>query len=96
MRKLRLFGTFAIFFQCFFFKSETQVLMADSDFFSRNRFLEGGFTLQWKGVSLLIGGGHPMGRASALMGGGFRKKSWDGGAPLPCPPPPMGNPAPSA
>ena len=47
-RKPRFCGIFATFFQ-----SETQVLMTVSDllgFFSRNYFLEGGFTFQWGGI----------------------------------------------
>ena len=74
---------------------ETQVLMTVSDFlgfFSKNYFLEGGFTFQWGGevyfpngmASFLSGGegGVPHGGALILMGGGgFEKKLWDGGAP---------------
>ena len=49
MTKSRFCGISAIFFQCCFM-SETQILMAVSDFFaffSRNHFLEGGFTFPW-------------------------------------------------
>ena len=66
--------------------SETQVLMTDSNFgffFSRNHFLEGDFTFQWGGGSFLSGG-CPM-EASAGVGGGGLKKSWDeGGGTPPC------------
>ena len=58
-------GISAIFFQCCLM-IETQVLMTVSDFlkiFSRNHFLEGGFTFQWEFVS-------QMGGASFLSEGG--------------------------
>ena len=60
----------AIFFQCCFM-IETQVLMTVSNFsgiFSRNHFLEGGFTFQWGrgGVPILIGGF----KENCRMGGG--------------------------
>ena len=65
MRKLCFFGIYVICHQ-FCFMSETQVLMAVSDFldfFSRNHFLEGasfvsvgGFVFQLRGASFLIGG----------------------------------------
>ena len=58
--------------------SETQVLMTVSDFwgfFSRNCFLEGGFTFQWVGIRFSVEWGLnfkrwvvPLG-ALALMGG---------------------------
>ena len=58
--------------------SETQVLMTVSDFFpnifgffSRNNFLEGGFTFHWGGDSFLSGGATPWGFKKNLgMGGG--------------------------
>ena len=51
-RKPHFCGIFATFFQCYFM-SETQVLMTVSNFggfFSRNYFLDGGFTFQWGGI----------------------------------------------
>ena len=59
-------GISAISFHCFM--SESKVLMTVTNFFfSRNRFLEEGFTIQW-GASFLSawGGQHPLG-ASALV-----------------------------
>ena len=49
--------------------------MTFSDFlgvFSRNHFLEGGFTIQW-GASFL-GGGHPFEGRGIDFDGGFSKK----------------------
>ena len=90
VRKSCFCGTSATFFQCCFM-NETQVLTTISNsflFFSRNHFLKEGFTFQ-RGVGVKEGarGGGGHGRASALMGGGF-KKSWDRGVPPPCPLPP--------
>ena len=53
-------------------------------FFSRNHFLEGGFTFQWG--ALILSEGHPMGSISFDGGGGGSKKKmgWEGGT-LPCP-----------
>ena len=51
-------GISAIFFQCCFM-IQAQVLMTVSDFwgiFSRNHFLEGGFTFQWGEVVSQMGG----------------------------------------
>ena len=92
VRKSHLCGISAIFSQCYFM-SETQELMTVSGFFSRNHFLEGGFTFQWGGLIFKWGEGTPLG-ASALMGDGVFKKNhavWGGGG---CPPipPTMGNP----
>ena len=61
VRKSHSRGISAIFFQCCFM-IETQVFMAGSDFsgfFSRNHFLEGGFTFSlfsWGGGCFLLGG----------------------------------------
>ena len=76
-RKPLFCGIFATFFQCYFM-SETQVLMNVSDFlgfFSRNYFLEGGFTFQWEGIWFSVEWslnfkrrGAPLG-SLALMGG---------------------------
>ena len=66
----------AIFFQCCF-TIETQVLMTVSNFsgiFSRNHFLEGGFTFQWGGG----GGTH--------FDWGFKRKLQDGGGTPHAPP----------
>ena len=94
--KLDSCGIPAIFFQCCFM-IETKVLMRVSDFleiFSRNHFLEWGFTLQWgscfsyRGASFLSGGA-PWG-ASILMGG--FQKTVGGGVPPPHTPPHYGKP----
>ena len=97
-RRPRFRGIFTTFFQCYFM-SETQVLMIVSDFlgfFSRNYFLEGGFTFQWGGIWFSVEWGlnfkrrgAPLG-ALALMGGEIFKKyhRMEGAAP----PPTMGNP----
>ena len=83
LKKLRSSGIPAIFFQCCSFMIEAQVLMTVSDFsgfFSRNYFLKGGFTFQWRfqlggGASFLSGrGGHPMG-GIGFDGGSFLEKS---------------------
>ena len=88
-RKPRFCGIFATFFQ-----SETQVLMTVSDllgFFSRNYFLEGGFTFQWGGIWFSVEWGlnfkrrgAPLG-ALALMEGEIFKKHhrMEGAAPRP-------------
>ena len=70
--KLGSCGISAIFFQCCFM-IETQVLMTVSDFsgiFSRNHFLEGGFTFRWKGVCFSDGirGGVGGGRGGVQKG----------------------------
>ena len=63
--------------------SEIQVLMTVSDFFvffSRNYFLEGGFTFQWGGISFSVERGFIFKKRGAglgeltLMGGGIFKK----------------------
>ena len=61
------------FFQCCF-KSEAQVLMTVSFFvcFSRNHFLEEGFTFQW-GLSFLNGEAPHRGTSSLMEG--FKKNS---------------------
>ena len=94
VRKSCFCGISAIFLKCCF-TSETSI--NDSfrflGFFSRNHFLDGGFTFQWwVGASFLSGGG-----ASVLMGVGLNK-SWDGREwlpmhPQPHPPPPSTSPA---
>ena len=70
--------------------SESKVLMTVTNFFfSRNRFLEEGFTIQW-GASFLSawGGQHPLGGISfgLLVGGVFKKKKkirrWWGVSPM--------------
>ena len=73
----------AIFFQCCFI-IEMQVLMTVSDcsgIFSRNHFLETGFTFQWEG-----GGGFvsQMGWLHFLKGGGapWGSINFDGGGDL--------------
>ena len=81
-RKPCFCGIFATFFQ-YYFMSETQVLMTVSDFlgfFSRNCFLEGGFTFQRGGIRFSVEWGLnfkrrdvPLG-ALALMGGEIFKK----------------------
>ena len=62
--------------------------------FSRNHFLEGGFTFQWGWVLFFRWEGFifkwvgaPWG-VLVLMGGGFKKKGSMGGHPPPPPPPP--------
>ena len=81
-RKPRFCEIYAIFFQCYFM-SEIQVLMTVSDFFgffSRNYFLEGGFTFQWGGISFSVEWGFIFKRRGAglgelaLVGGGIFKK----------------------
>ena len=46
--KMTFCGISVIFSQ-YCFMSEIQVLMTVPDFFSRNHFLEGGFTFEWRG-----------------------------------------------
>ena len=75
---------------------ETQVLMTVSDFlgfFSRNHFVERGFTFQWEDLFfrrvasfLSVCGRCHMG-ALVLMGGGGLKKIVGWGGLPPCPPP---------
>ena len=98
-RKLCSCRISAIFFQCCFmietccFMVETQALMAVSDisgFFSRNYFLEGGFTFHFgggaggfrQGASFVSGaeGGAPWG-ASILMGERLKNHRMGGGVP---------------
>ena len=65
-RKPRFCGIFATFFQ-----SETQLLMTVSDllgFFSRNYFLEGGFTFQWGGIWFSVEWGLNFKRRGAPLG----------------------------
>ena len=91
---LEICGISAIFFLCLFM-TETQVLMKVSnflEFFSRNHFLEDGFTFQW-GVVFQIEGGFifkwwevPHGDIS--FDGGLKKKCRMGGATPHAPPPP--------
>ena len=65
-RKPHFCGIFATFFQ-----SETQLLMTVSDllgFFSRNYFLEGGFTFQWGGIWFSVEWGLNFKRRGAPLG----------------------------
>ena len=69
-RKPHFCGIFATFFQCYFM-SETQVLMTVSNFFgffSRNYFLEGGFTFQWGGIWFSVEWGLNFKRRGAPLG----------------------------
>ena len=79
-RKLCSCRISAIFFQCCFmietccFMVETQALMAVSDisgFFSRNYFLEGGFTFHFGGVGGMGGGGFQIGCFICKWGWGW-------------------------
>ena len=91
-------GIFAFFFQCCFM-IETQVLMTVSDFlgfFSRNHFVERGFTFQWEDLFfrrvasfLSVCGRCHMGALVLMEGGGFKTNCRMGASPAP----PMGNPA---
>ena len=103
VRKSCSCGIFAIFLQCYFM-IETQALMTASDFsgvFSRNHFLEGGFTFlwglffRWRGLHFIFKRGHWGGhrfRWGGAGGGGFEKNRWMEGAPLPHASPDYGEP----
>ena len=102
VRKSCSCGIFAIFLQCYFM-IETQALMTASDFsgvFSRNHFLEGGFTFlwglffRWRGLHFIFKRGHWGGHRFRWEGGGGSKKivGWRG-RPSPMPPQTMGNPS---
>ena len=81
-------GIFAFFFQCCFM-IETQVLMTVSDFlgfFSRNHFVERGFTFQWEDLFfrrvasfLSVCGRCHMGALVLMGGGGGGKEKNSGG-----------------